>query len=189
MDGYMKLSENSQVRLCIALSESDRSEAVSFIETQMRNIYDCEPPKTKGVICIARDNDSIVGSIVLYGIEEGARFPLEDCYDFHLSDCPFPFRKSNVVQVGRWIAIRPNVSHLLLQASFQMAYDMGKRYALIEAKPYSAKRLLELGFNCQEIPDATLLEDNVRKIVGEDGMKYFTQPPKPTLYMIELKSS
>jgi hypothetical protein len=189
MDGYMKTSENAGLHFQIALSEPDRSEAIHFIETQMRRAYNCEPPETNGVICIARNNNEIVGSIALYGVEEGARFPLESYYDFILNNCPFPFERSNFVQVGRWIAIRPNVSHLLLLVSFQMAYDMGKRYALIEAKPYSAKRLLELGFNCKEISGATLVEENVRKIVGDDGMKYFTEPPKPSLYMIELKQS
>jgi hypothetical protein len=189
MDGYMKISENAHFQLHIALSDSDRSEAIHFIETQMRKAYNCDPPETNGVICVARYNNDIVGSIALYGVENGAQFPLETYYNFSLNKCPFPFERSNLVQVGRWIAIQPHVSRLLLLASFQMAFDMGKRYALIEAKPYSVKRLLELGFNCKEIPDAILMEENIWKIVGDEGMKYFAETPKPSLYMIELKQS
>ncbi|MEJ0053943.1 MAG: hypothetical protein WDN10_04455 [bacterium] len=179
----------SGAEVSLALSETERLEAIGYIEPVMRERFKCEPPPTRGLIFIARAKGAIVGSIVLEGMADASPFPIEGRYAFDPKDAPYPFDRPYIVQGTRWIATAPGVSNLLVRTAMRVAYELGKRHMLIEAKPYSVKRLGELGIVCREIGNARLRADEVLAMVGEAGMLYFTEPPVPTLYLMELRQA
>ncbi|MBA3788807.1 hypothetical protein H0X32_00210 [Patescibacteria group bacterium] len=147
----------------------------------MRKIFRCEPPPTRGAICIARIHDRIVGSLVLQSTKHDCPFPIEDHYDFDPKEMPFPFSRSEVVQATRWIATEPGVSLRVVKACGWIAHGFEKRYMFIEAKPYSVERLCELGLDCRIVKNAVLVPERVRESVGEAGIFYYTEHPLPTL--------
>ena len=183
----MENNDSAEVTLRIALSKKERLQAVAFIESQMRRVYGCEPPPTVGVVCTAHIFEEIVGSIVMHGVENDTPFPIEEYYNFDSRNTPFPFNRQIMLQVSRWISVHPGVSEMLIRTSFALAFSLGKRYSLVEAKPYSIKRLSEFGILCKEIEGSRLQPEKVCKIVGTNGMRYFTELPLPSLYMIQLK--
>jgi hypothetical protein len=180
------MTDSNGLTISLAITPKEKTATIEFIETEMRRSFGCNPPPTHGVIWTARTKKNIVGSLVLQGIQENGQLSLENHYEFDELTTPFPFNRDQLVQASRWIATEKGVSLSLLCASFAFAYALGKRYALIEAKPYSVVRLKELGFTCEEISGAKLLHKKIQDLVGEAGMSYFSNPPFPTLYMIDL---
>jgi hypothetical protein len=173
----------------VALNDTEKAESLHFIETNMRKSFHCEPPPTKGLTCFVRIDDEIAGTLVLQGSTQDALFPAEEHYSFSTINTPFPFDRTRIVQASRWLAIKKGITYTLVRGAFTLAYELGKQFVLIEAKPYSTKRLAELGIDCIAIPNAALLIDIVRATIGEDGMAYFIEPPQPTLYMISIKQA
>ena len=171
--------------LGFALSAAERAEAVRYIECRMREHFGGDPPPTRGLICVARTNGTIVGTMVLQGSPPGEPFPIEDHYDFDGTH-PFHDGRDSVIEGSRWIASVPGISRALVIATMTLARDLGKRRMLIEAKPYSTKRLAELGFICRPIGGASLSIARVRSIVGDSGMPYYLTPPAPCPYLIDL---
>jgi hypothetical protein len=182
-------SEFLELTLSVALTKIEKVEAIAFIERIMRMRFGCDPPPTTGIILVARMEGVIVGSIVLEGIGRDYLFPIEKHYEFDTSTTPFPFNREIIVQGSRWIATKEKVSFVILRASFELAYGLGKRYMLIEAKPYSVKRLIELGVTCKAFEKTALALEKIKNSVGDDGLKYFIEEPFPTLYMIDLEKS
>ena len=150
----------------------------------MRQRFKCEPPETKGVIFIARSNGKIVGSAVIES-STGEPFSLEGRYKFDENKTPYIFIRSHIVQGSRWISVLPLVSHRVLYELATVSLDFGKRYLLIEAKPYSINRMQDLGIICKKIPNCKLQIENIRKLVGKEGMRYFEEYPPPSLFMCE----
>jgi hypothetical protein len=188
-NGLIMSSESSSVNISIAFTKNERDEAVEFIEKFMRETFECDPPPTHGIVCVARISGEVVGSIVLAGTEEHQPFPLERQYSFDPKYAPYPFVRHDMVQGSRWTSSRkdlPQVAIDLLRFSFSLAFGLGKRHMLIEAKPYSVKHLEKLGVICFPIEGAVIVVDSIKNIVGEKGMKYFIEPPLPTLYMIDI---
>ena len=183
----MSIKSREEIIITVASSQEEKTNAIIFIETNMRKSFGCEPPPTTGVIFTARLSGEIVGSIVLQGTEKNVPFPVENYYEFNPPNSTLSFSRARTVQGSRWLAIRPNVSFELLRTSASLACEFGKQSMLIEAKPYSVKRLTELGIHCRKIPNANLQQEKVRIVVGESGMRYFTELPLPTLYVIDLK--
>jgi hypothetical protein len=182
----MTNASNTSITVSAVVTKEERVEVLAYIESAMRDAFHCNPPVTIGVVCIARENGVIVGSLAIQSSTRDSPFPVEHHYDFDLDNTPFTFHREKIVQAGRWIAQRTGVSLLVLQACSQLAIDFGKRYMLIEAKPYSAKRLCELGYDCRPINGAKLLVESVKASVGEDGMRYYLEEPLPTLYMFPI---
>jgi hypothetical protein len=186
------MTQNEEVRIEIAFTESERSEAIAFIEHFMRETFNCDPPPTTGVIFVARAEGQIVGSIVLAGTDGEMPFSIESHYTFEPSTAAFPFMRTYIVEGSRWLSSRKElstVSSLLILHSFTLAYEFGKRYMLIEAKPYSIKHLGKLGVLCHPIEGATLRREHLLQSIGERSMRYFIESPEPTLYMLELLPS
>jgi len=182
-------NKSEEIVVTTALSRYEQAEALRFIEDEMRQSFGCDPPATTGVFFLARLQGKIVGSIALQGTGKNGKLPIENHYEYKSQDSSPPFDRALTVQASRWIATQGGISLSILRASFDVAYILGKKYVLIEAKPYSTKRLGELGVICKEIKDVTLLPERIRGEVGENGMKYFLEPPLPTLYMIDIQES
>jgi hypothetical protein len=170
----------------VALSAHERREAVAYIEAIMRKSFECEPPPTVGLVCVIRLYGEIAGSIVLQDSVDDALFPIERHYEFQTAVMPLTFPRDRIIQGTRWTAAHPGVSLAILRNSFALAYGFGKRYMLIEAKPYSVKRLAELRVTCKEIESIKLIPEKVLREVGSGGMEYYLSHPAPTLCMIEL---
>ncbi len=177
---------SGELEFSVALTQYARAIAVTHIESIMRNSFRCEPPATVGLVCTVTQNEKIVGSLVLVDSKDNIRFPVEEHYEFDVGNCPISFNRNEIVQASRWTAQVPDASRLILRNAFKLAYAFGKRWVLIEAKPYSVRRLEELGATCYEIPTTTLLLEKVREAVGENGMSYYCTVPVPTLYLIEI---
>jgi hypothetical protein len=186
------MTKNDIVRISIATTEIERNEAIMFIEKNMRQAFGCNPPPTTGIIIVAHIEDLVVGSIALSGTSGKRLFPIENQYRFSVKDTPVPFTRSHIIQGSRWISSRKDVQEIasgLLWFSFNLACGFDKHYMLIEAKPYSVIHLAKLGVLCHPIERTILLEEKVRETLGSAGMKYFTEVPLPTLYMIDLQSA
>ncbi len=177
---------SKELEFSVALTQYARARAVTHIESVMRSSFQCEPPVTIGLVCTVTQDEKIVGSLVLVDSKDDAIFPVEEHYEFDSDKCPLSFNRDEMVQAGRWTAQVPDASRLILRNAFKLAYAFGKRWVLIEAKPYSVKRLEQLGATCYEIPNTLLLLDKVREAVGDNGMSYYSAFPAPTLYMIEI---
>lgn len=153
----------------------------------MRLVFKCEPPPTKGLILAAYQDRNIVGSIVLRNSDSDQNFSLEARYELN-DDNPLAQNRQCTIEGSRWIATVPSVSGLLLKAAAQVSLEFGREYMLIEAKPYSVMRLQELGWNVSKVEGATISLSRTLEMVGAEGMKYFEEPPEPTLYLIHLRS-
>lgn len=176
----------NHVELSIARTDDEVREAVEYIEKEMRRRFACEPPPTSGVIFVARLQSAIVGTVVYESTRDDVPFPLEKRYEFSSSrKIPYLSPRGIIVQGSRWIATERDVSHRVARYAASIAYDFGKRRQLIEAKPYTVKRLAELGVPCTQI-SARLSLKKTRAIVGDLGMKYFEEEPSPKLYLLEL---
>jgi hypothetical protein len=185
-DGLTMTTNSHAVTISIVMTSEERKEALSYIKSSMQRAFGCDPPPTRGLICVAREGSTIVGSLVLQNALHNCTFPIEEHYVFDARKAPFPFVREEIFQASRWLADTPGVSLLVVQACAQLARDLGKLYFFIEAKPYSAKRLQELGFNCQPIPGAVLLPELARIVVGDAGMRFYEEDPQPTLYMLPM---
>ncbi len=170
----------------IVTSEKLRVESLDYIEAKLRSAYNCEPPETKGVVCVARVATKIVAALVIQGTTEDVALPLEEQYVFDRSRAPFPFCRSELLQATRWTSSHQLGSIMVIHRCATLGRDMGKKYMLIEAKPHAVTRIREIGIVCEEIP-AILDGTYVRKRVGEAGMKYYLTDPTPRLYMLPIK--
>jgi hypothetical protein len=176
----------SECRVTIARTREDVEDALLYITNVMRRRFGCEPPPTAGVIFVAKIEREIVGTAVIESTTVDTPFSLESRYDFDRAATPYPFDRSVTVQGSRWIATREDVSHRVFHELASIAYAFGKRYLLVEAKPYSVKRMEEFGITCPAIKRCVLSLEKTRATVGPEGMRYFEDPPSPCLYMMEL---
>ncbi len=175
--------------MALAYTEAERAEVLDFIHHEMRRTFGSEPSVTPGLLIFVRLRKDIVGSIAIQDIEKDEMFPIEKHYVSYDTRISFIFERRHVVQGSRWIATKPGVSSALLRAAFTLACSFGKRGMLIEAKPYSIRRLLELGVFCEKISNVSLLQEKVYEEVGEIGMAYYATPPLPDLFMIDMEKS
>ena len=177
---------DEEIRISFAHSRVERAEVLRFIETEMAASFGCAPPPTHGTICVAWAAEMIVGTLASESACDDEMLPLEERYEFNHSSTPFPFVRSQIIVTTRWLAKRKGVSFLVLRETSALALDHGKRFMLIEAKPYAVERLNAIGAVCLPVEGARLLIAKTRAIVGEAAMRYFEQAPSPSLYMMDL---
>lgn len=171
----------------LAASNVERTAAVDFIRTAMHDRYGGEAPPTPGIIYTAWYEGIVVGAIALQGSIGEEPFPVERNYIF-TEDHPFPCGRGFIGQASRWIATKSGVSLALAQVAMATAYQLGKRYLLVEAKPPAVQRLAHLGIFACEVSGASLNETHVCSVVGEAGMPYYRAQPLPKPYLIDLSS-
>lgn len=169
----------------LAVHPPHRAAALTYVATQMQQVFECTPPPTPGLILLARDSSGIVGSMA---IENIAHDPcsLETRYRI----APDLFEKTNRLQgvVGaRWTATRTHVGAPLFRAACVLAHSLGKQFMLIEAKPAPIRRFRQLGIPFTPV-SASLDTEATAHIVGATGMRYFIEPPYPALYILSFSA-
>ncbi len=182
----MQTQAEVPLTVSVAIDPGEREIAMRYIHEKMRASFGCEPPTTTGVIFVVKEGARIVGSLVLEGSQNDEPFGIESHYDFDPERSPFPYVRDHIIQAVRWTGSRAHASRMVALATMQVSLAMGKRYIMIEAKPYSVKRLHELGMDFREIEGASLRMDHIRSVVGEDGMTYFTEQPAPSLFLMDI---
>ncbi|MES2668753.1 MAG: hypothetical protein V4644_03650 [Patescibacteria group bacterium] len=176
------------VDIRVMLTDEERHEALDYIEGFMRERFGCEPPETRGAILVARTEGRVVGSMAVRCIAGEACSPLERRYAFEAEKAPYPYDRAVIAEGTRLTAVVPGIAAPLFRAACLLAHAFGKRYLLFETKPATARRFRQMGFPCEEIEGARLQLGEARASVGEAGMRYFTETPCPTLYLLDLGS-
>lgn len=178
-----KIVKNTPVVISLVEKDSEREEAIAFMNAIASERYRCAPPPPPEIIFVAKRDDEIVGVMALeFGDEQGV-FPLEKIYKFDYRVTPWPFVRNEVAQFGRWMAKVRGISIALMYAATLYAIHQGKVYGLTEVKPYILKHTREIGIELREIPGATLVPGNI----PESGKPYYLAPPPPKLYMVNLR--
>ena len=174
------------VAVDIATGGEYRDRVIGYIREQMERAFGCPPPETSGVIFVARSGDRIIGTLVYESTSDQVPFQIEARYRFIDGGLSQLAPRSAMVVGTRWIGTEPGASWAVLRFASIVAVGFGKRYALIEGKPYTAKRLRELGALCTELSGAHIDLDRTEALVGLEGMVYYRQSPAPRLYIVDL---
>lgn len=157
-------------------------QARSYIAEGVWKWYRCLPTPLPRIVIIAKQKDTIFGTLALYFSKGDEPFPLEEIYKFDDKKMPYPFRRSEVVQYGRWIATAPGVSRYLLYASAVIGLRAGCIYGLAEVKPKIALRLREIGIAVHDVP-AEVNQKNIPQAIRP----YYELTPSPFPCMVNLQ--
>ena len=179
--------EHVIIRTLIVSNTDDHLMAIRYINEKMRQVFLCEPPETKGIVCVAYIGSEIRATLAIQGTTENMPFSLEEHYEFDRSTCPFPFHRTHLVQATRWISTHRSASLHVISAAARLAKELGKTHMLMEGKPKAVERLREIGMICEQIPNAILQTDKIESMVGNSGMKYYLETPLPRLYMLPIR--
>jgi hypothetical protein len=164
---------------------SDPAE-IQQAEELMRQIaldrHGCLPPKTSPILFGAISEGRVVGTIGIEFGETERPLSLETIYDFDRTGSPWPFARERIVQIGRWFASQRGISVPLMYTANAYALRNGKTNGFAEMKPRIEQIARDLGMDIRQIPGAKLILDRI----SPDGMRYYTEPPPPTLYMTDV---
>lgn len=163
----------------------ERPQVIEFVNRWGMKWEGCIPPPTNCEIVTAFKGDEVVGTIGMeLAQKKGAKFPLEDIYDFDLVKECFPsFCRQDTVLTVRWFASVPNISLKLVQGVVDYTEPLGIKFILCEVKEHSVKRLEELGLKFSMLYG---IKPNT-EIVAEENMNYYKNG-LPRLGLVNIKS-
>jgi len=175
-----------RAKVTVEIAEgSDRARALRFIDKRAWEAHQCAARPLDGIVFAARIGTRVVGTLsVDFGSDERP-FPLESIHRFDPALMPMPFDRRRIVQGGHWmVRVRgQNVSERLYAAVSEHLALRGIEWFFVEAKPHAYRRLLELRFTVVYIPGTLCLAH-----IPKDGMRYYSEDPKPRLYMVSVPS-
>jgi hypothetical protein len=145
-----------------------------FVRQAMRLSYHCEPYALPEVVFVAVQHGNLVGCMAVSLSDDGRPFPMEDVYLLQEYSFPTLFDRSKIVQLGRWVAAVPSVSHLLLWACVRYAIEQGCMWGIGEVKPKVIRRFHQMGIRVVRLSCTPMLEK-----VAPDVLPYYLLPPPP----------
>lgn len=162
---------------------------LSFINAWLFKWEKCVPPPTTGDIMVAWRGTEILGTVALDFGDALNPFPIEKVHDFEGIWKFFPgtqraFDRSLFVQTGRWSATERGVSEGIIHAIAEDLYPKGVRYLIFEGKDHAFQALERYGLRFLVLYGLTMRMDGI----PEEGMKYYTTPPRPKIVMVDVKN-
>lgn len=165
-----------------AATARERAEAMDFIRETAFRWYRCSPPPPPQLIFTARQTGAVVGSISLDCAGETESFSLEEIHEMVYAESPWPFRRSRLVQYGRWMAKVKGISAAMIYASAVHALSLGKDYGFGETKPLIVPILEKFGLDVRLIPTRKIFIEKI----SEESRGYYLENPPPVIFMLNL---
>ncbi|HEX4961387.1 MAG TPA: hypothetical protein VF173_11150 [Thermoanaerobaculia bacterium] len=172
------------VSIVLAGCARDRRRALAFVRRHVRRTYGGIPPPSQ-IVLFAERNRRICGTIALDFADSSGRFPLEAIYSIDHSQTPWPFKREEIAQFGKWWTTLPGVAVRLMHAAHAHALAEGKSCGLVEVKPPIVARVAEFGMVLLEVPGAVLQIHGV----SARGEGYYATLPLPQLYMFDIRAN
>lgn len=174
----MNPNQKAPITIFLLELESEKVEALAYIEGIARSRHNATPPAPPQVLFAAKKDNDIVGTI---GLDMGTSvqpLPLEHIYQFATDLFLHEFDRTQVAQYGRWMASVERISLALAYIATVYALAKGKTRGWFEAKPLIASKLRNIGMELTPIPHTRLLLERV----PETGRAYYTEQPEPMIY-------
>lgn len=175
-------NELSPIHIAPAKDADERERVLLFLKPIIGERYHCAPLPLPDIILVASRGSEIVGTVAVEFSGGDELFSLEEVYEFDRKKTPLSFERDRMAQFGRWAASVPGISGALLYASAACALGQGKSYGLGEAKERILERFREFGLLIYFV-DAELVPQKA----PEASRNYYTIPPQPRLFMVDLK--
>lgn len=160
-------------------AREDIEKAMAFITKIALEKHGASPPPLPEILLAAYSDEKIIGTIGMDFGSEDKLLPIESHWLFDTTTTPLPFLRNKIVEIGRWMAVKPIVSSCLFYAATTLALSHKKLYCLAEMKSKIAQHSTRLGFIMLPIKETTLVPDNI----PNDGLPYYLDEP-PSLYML-----
>lgn len=173
------------VPIALAVCSRDRRRVLAFVRRHVRRIYGGGIPPPSQILLFAERNRRICGSIALDFADSLGRFPLEAIYRIDHSQTPWPFKREDIAQFGKWWTTLRGIGVCLMQAAHTHALAAGKSFGLVEVKPSIVVKVAGFGMALIEIPRAALQIHEA----SSRGQGYYTTPPPPQLYMFDIRAN
>lgn len=155
------------------MQKYERNNTTLFIQRIMHEQYHCEPHALPETVFIALRDDELVGAMAL-SISEGGPLPLEETYALDYRTFPGKFSRSEVVQLGRWVATVADLSRALFYASVLHALERGRTWGVGEIKPKVARRFAQMGIHVFPMSGRPNLAN-----IPAGVLPYYLLPPSP----------
>ena len=111
-------------------------------------------------------------------------FPVERVYRLDRAELPLPITAGNTVEFGRFVALQPGLTPVLVYAGIRFALGAGKEYGILEYTDAVHAIVERLGLTLCSLPDATACLDAV---ASGDLPYYRTHVSRP--YLLDLEDS
>ncbi len=183
MSAALPTDERIETRLARTPGQWDAIDA--FIRTHAYNTHGCEAPpcSPRGFLFGAWQDEVVVGSMYIEFRDDHTPHPLEEVYGYDAVSalfCDITYRRSIHPQAGRWFSSKQksSVSLRVLHEACRFAAAQGIEWLISEGRPYTFKRLRELGIILEE--NAASLPDLSK--VPLAGRRYYQSDPPPCLF-------